>query len=682
MAFSEIKSDFEEAWLESKTNYSNYWGRTEDVIRAAAGKSYTHNEYNCLKQDRREPLELPLIKSKINFFSGYMRDNIKSVVAGAQEEQDQETADELSTVLKYVWDKGDGLYTELDAFDHSLYSGLSLMGIYQDYTSDIVNGDIRFFMKYYNSFVIDPNWSRLDLKDAGYVILREFVTRDEAKLMLPEIDPKIIDEVPSFFSDNKFNLLRPRENLKFTKRNLISFDSFYRQSTRKVKVLIDLDSGEEREITDKEISKEQMQSVLEFENQRGSNLDIIDREKPSIEYNIILSGEPVFTGRDPVNVDSYPFVPVVCYFHREISDFSLRFQGIAHNMYDLQRTFNKRNMRIDDWLSSKIDGGIFYKPTKLVDTKAVYQSGNYKNIPVKDAATPNDFWPIQQGTMPNEAFQFLQTLQPLFNEIPGVNDSVFGQDEGGNTQVSGHLAQVRIAAGLRANRAIFDNFEKCQKLLGSIVTHSFQNNYSIEKITRILGKEPTDKFKMRSFEKFDTVIKQNVLSQTQRDSYYFELLKLRELLGPEAITNSMIIENLPMVGKSQLLKDVEVQQQAAQEAAKKQAEIEQLIKALQVAKLEGENLLNDLRRMREVKEAALTRVKISEVEENMASATLDRAKAIQEIQKISDDRLMSLIIFLREMEKEQKDARNVEIQETIAQVNQIKQLDMSNNLGG
>lgn len=678
---SDVKSDYEESWKEAQSNYSDYWDTANLALRAGLGESLLPKEVLALKEQKREPSELNIIRPNINWFSGYMRDNFKNVIAGPREEQDQLTADEISQVMTYVHDKGNYQYAGLSAFDHCLYSGLALWGMYLDYTRDSVNGDIRYYKRSYNSFAMSPNWQNLDLSDCPYVIIRDFLSRDEAKASLPFIDPEVIDHVPSFFSDDKFSFLRPRENIKFTKRDLISFDSFYQQTTRRVNVIIDLDTGEEREVREKDIDLEQLKQAIAFENSQGSNLDLIEKDKPSVQYNIILSGEPVFSGRDPLNIDSYPCVPVVCYFNSEISEMRLRYQSIAHAMRDVQRMINKRHMAIFDYFSTIINGGMFYKPSKLTNSKSVWQSGNSRNIPVREDATQNDFWPILQNPLPPGTFEYLQQLQQLPTLLAGVNDSVFGRDEGGNTQVSGHLAEVRVANGLRANRAIFDNFERSQKILGSKTIESIQNTFSLEKITRILGKEPTDKFKMRSFERFDCAIKLSVNSQTQKDAYYFELLRLRELLGPEAVTNSDIVSALPMVDKSEYLKKVEEREQAQAQQAQKVQEMEMILKEMQLERLNGEKILNELRQMREVKEGALTRVKISEVEENMANATLDRAKAFTEIQKLSDERIMTILNFIQNIEERDRANRDVEVQKTISDVSQITQQDAAINQG-
>ena len=90
-------------------------------------------------------LELNKIRRVVNLYSGYERENRLSTVVAPIEDSDEETADIFSDVMLYVYDKGDAHTTISEAFEHTLKTGLSIVGVYIDYSKDKVNGDIKFY---------------------------------------------------------------------------------------------------------------------------------------------------------------------------------------------------------------------------------------------------------------------------------------------------------------------------------------------------------------------------------------------------------------------------------------------------------------------------------------------------------------------------------------------------------
>lgn len=656
MDFAEAKQQSEEFWKRGSTSWDAYYTRANQAMRAYAGDTWFTREREILKQEGREPLELNLIRPYINLFSGYMRDNMKSTVIAPREGADQETADQITDVMLYVYDTGNALYCLNNAFQHALISGISLVGTYMDYSQDFINGDIRFYKRSYNSFMLDPNMESMDLRDCSEALLRDFVTREEAKSLLPFIEDKVIDDLPAFQPDSKFRLMSNARKFQM-RSDLLSYDSFYRRVTKRRKFLVDLDTGEKRQL---DLNREQLRNLREMitlQQQEGKNFDIISRNCLEVELVILLSGEVVYIGQDPTGIkDRFPFVPIFGYWEPQLDNFAIKLQGLTSGLIDPQRIFNKQAVKVMDIMHSATNDGLIYKPGKLLDLNAVNQSGSYRNIPISDSADPNaDFRFFQRGTPPPGMIEYGNLFPDLMQKIVGTNETLFGQDEGGNSQISGRLAEVRAANGLRANRSIFDNFEYAQKLLGNLVMSEIQINYSPQKIKRIINKEPTAEFFDSQFGKYDAVTKNAVLSQNQRDTFYFELLRAREVLG-DAIPPDVILEAMPMVGKSELLnrirENMEAQQQQQQQMAQQEAEDVARANALIDAEREQKISLAQERRARVLSDIGLARERISQVQDNRASAALDRAKALTEIQKLSDDRLMSLVQFVRSLEED------------------------------
>lgn len=657
--FAQIKSEYEENWQRAEEEWGSLWSVMDRDLRASAGNTWTRGELHQLANERREAIELPIIRSKINWFTGYQRDNIRSMEIEPVEGSDQKTADQFSDVLKQVWRRGQGQYHWNQAFEDSVKTGLSLFGLFLDFTEDPVNGDIKFFRRGYNSFALDPDFEQPDLSDCSWALLRDFVTRDQAKQLLPFIDDETIENVSPASRDSKFTFLRPFTR-NFNNHEIITFDQYYRRVSEKRKLLIDPETGFSRDITD--LDKDQL-SRLEsgidlLQGQQENVPEIREESKEIIEYNILLSGEVVFSGKDALGLENrYPFVPIFCFFEPSIEEMNFRFQGIVRSLVDAQRIFNKRNMKVLDIMDKIIYGSIKYQLGAVDDPNLLLQSGNRRLIGIQPGYTLDSVQDMPANTSGiSEIVQYSQVIDQLFNDLAGINETLLGADEGGNTQVSGRLAQVRTANGVRANRKIFDQLDFSQKLVGQMMIEAIQKNYTAGKIQRMINDEPTEQFFDKQFEKFDAVVKQGVESETQQDQYYFELVNLKRE-GIVDVPQTEIIKALPMVGKSDLLEAIQAQEEQQKEQEQKTAELEQMQKDLVNAQIEQSLSLAQERRGRIAADIGLAKERASEAEENRAEAALDRAKTMAEVQNLKQEQLIRVIQFMRQLEKEENQER-------------------------
>lgn len=668
--FSDIKADYEDFSRRAQDAWVDYYKNAEASLLAYAGRTWTQQEIDRLQHENRTADEFPIIRSKVNFFSGYARDNMKSTIVGPVENSDQYTADQLSEVMRYVYEKADINSIQLNAFDDCLKTGMALVGIYLDYSHDPIHGDIKVYKRSYNSFMIDPDFERMDLSDAAEVSIRDFVTREDAKALLPMIDPKVIDDAPAYSTDNKYKYLR--NNRYFMQRSdLLAYDQYFKKISKEVVEIVDLDTG--IATTWDEDDKELLDEKLAFARQLGLNVEVRKRTKQTIELNIFLTNEPVYTGPDQLGLDDYPFTLYLCHFEAQLSNFALKVQGLPLSLIDTQRAFNKRQIRKMDVMDTAINTGGLYRVGDI-DPRDIKRTGAGVFVPV-DSEKPfgEIFQPFQQGQIPSGWLEETQYLQSLAFDIVGVNESLLGTDEGGNTQVSGRLAEVRAANGVRANRSLFDNFERSQKNLGQKLLRTIQKYYGPGKIQRILNKEPSPQFFNQEFDRYDAVIKQAVRSQTQKDAFYFELLNLVQIYGPERIPLSLIMENLPMEGASKIQ---EVIQQ--QEEMQKLAEVEQQKEKQRAARLQDsiteENIaLAQERRARVISDIGLAQERQSQIRSNVAKSNLDQAKTLAEIEKLKDEDLMQLLTFLDFLRQRELQDQQQQFEQSLAVQNVYEQ---------
>lgn len=668
---AEVRSEFQENYKYARDYWAPFQKDAQVYTLAASGYTWSDDERKELIKIGREPLEFNIIRRPLQFFSGYLRDNINQIIYAPVEGSDQLTADQFTKLSYYIWDKGQGYPVFLDAADEAFKSGISLCGIQMDYSKDFVNGDISFYKRTYNSFYLDPTFENIDLRDCSFGITRDLISKQYAKQLLPFVDPKIIDDLTQGFRDDKFMQYHPEFTTFSRNRNLLAYDQYYRRTTRTRKFLVDLKSAFYRDITDldsDEIDKlkfgigrfERMRNDPEIDPDDIPEIEIRDVDRDYVELNIMLNGERVYCGEDKTGiVHTYPFVPLICYMEPSIWMPSQRIQGIPACNWSLQRQFNKRHMKIIDMMDSDISTGFKYLLGSVPDPQELQQSGQNKIIGIDPENAPQGLDSVQQlqGGGANPALiEYQQILDQLSLTLSNVNESSMGIDEKGNTQISGRLAQVRIAQGLRGNRKIMDNIETAQQVLGGLVLKVIQNHMPPGKVERILAETPSDQFYEREFEQYDAVIKEGVRSKSQKDAYYYELVNLKRD-GIVDVPENEIVRALQMAGLSDLEKAITEQDKQKAEQAGKIAQAEQMQIELGNAQKEQMIALAQERRARVVADLSLSQERASEAEENRAQAALARAKTITEIASMQDERILKVLEFVNMLEQQEAQDR-------------------------
>ena len=665
--FYNVKSEFQENYKYAHDYWSPFVTDAQVYTLAASGYTWSNNERKELQKEGREPLELNIMRQPLQFYSGFLRDNINEVVYSPVEGSDQKTAEQFTKLSYYIWDKGAGFPVFLDACDEMFKAGISLVGIHMDYSNDFINGDIAFNGRSYNQFFLDPTFEKISLEDCGFAITRDLFGRDYVKQLLPFVDPKTIDEIHNGFRDDKFLTYHPQFSTFSRNSNLLAYDQYYRRTTRKRKYLIDNENSFFRDITDlpaEEIKRLKVglgrltsmrndADYLDIDRDSIPNVEIKDYERPYVELNVMLNGEHVYTGEDKTGiVSTYPFAPLLCYFEPSIWMPSQRIQGIPATVYSDQRQFNKRHMKICDMMDSTISTGFKYLIGSVPDPQEMQQSGQNKLIGVDPENAPQGLDSVQQlqGGGANPALiEYQAVLDQLSLKLANINESVLGVDDKGNTQLSGRLAQMRIAQGIRGCRKVFDNVETTQMVIGDLILECIQNTYPPGKVKRILNEQPTEQFYDKQFEQYDAVIKQGIRSQSQRDAYYSELVALKRE-GIVDVPQSSIVKSLPMTGVTDLEKDIEAQQKQQME---QQANIDKAQLELLNATKEEKLALAQERRTRSVANVGLEVERSSEAEENRAQAALARAKTITEIASMHDERILKVLEFVNMLEQQE-----------------------------
>ena len=626
-----------------------YYAQAYRDLRAYAGDNWTNLERTKLERQNRMVLELNKIRRVVNLYSGYERENRTQTVCAPVEGSDTVTADLFSNVMYYVYEKGNADYIISEAFEHALKTGLAIIGIYMDYSKDKVNGDIKFYWKPFNALMLDPYFTKRDLSDCDQASTRDLLSREAVKALLPGVDPDIIDRIPTGIRDNKYQYLGiyRQYNSTYIAKNLLTYDQYWLRINKPQKYLVDMETG----VT------EEWEGTLEEERELKRNLELtpqlrlINSSKRSVQLNIIVGGQLLYSGPDPTGLDNFPFMPVLLYHEPLIDTYELKIQGIVRSIRDAQRQYNRRHSQIIDIMESIINTGWITKNGAVLNPTMLMQAGQGRQIVVNEGYDVNaDVREIAPPNIPPGYLQYQGIIDQNIMEIPGASDELLGLSSTGDSQVSGKLAEVRASNGLKGNRGIFDNLEQTKKYVGGLVIEAIQKNFNAGKIWRITNQQPTEEFFSGQFSEYDCAIKQAVKTSTQQEAYYYQLLQLVSLGAP--IPWEDILEAAPLQGKTKLLEKMAEREQQAAQQQEKISEMEEIEKAMELSKIEQNTALAEERRARVLADIGLARERISEGEQNYAKAFLDNAKTVKEIQDMDRKPMLEMMKLAAQMRLE------------------------------
>lgn len=642
---SDILKRMSESFSENSQANETFWNEGTTDTRFKSGDQHLWNElFGTIPQSQRKRFNFNRIRRVVNMVSGYQRRNRKSTVALPQEGADEETADQFSTLIQWVNNQTDAYHTLSEGFEGALTTGLNLLSIWLDYRSDPVNGDIRIDNLQYNNVLLDQYFTKPDMSDAEFIWTRKFLTREQAASLLPERKKEIM-LMSGSFKDNKFRWLP--QNIRTEATGLLALDEYWYQDFREQNLLVDMQSGE----------------VLEWKG-TDKNLKLFLKDFPQVKVTktpkrttrlaICLNNQVMYDGPNPMGIDPYPFVPILGYFEPEAPYFEWKIQGLVRGLRDAQYLYNRRKIIELDILESQINSGLKVMEDSLVDDNDAFLSGQGRALFLKKDA-PLGMGSVEPFAPPQIQPSMIQLSELLAQEMPqisGVNEELLGSAE---DDKAGILSVLRQGAGLTTLQGLFDNLDRSQKILGELTMALIQENWQQGKVRRILGQEPSEQFYNKSFQKYDSVVTEGTLTETQRKASFITLLEMQKLgiqIPPE-----ILIDKAPIPEKKDLKAAMEQQAKAASEAQQQaqQLQMQQLQAQINLAnaRAEADRGLKDERDSRVLSNIGLAEERRAEAISDMERATLDKLRAAKELLGIdlsSLDQLLEIVTKIKQQE--------------------------------
>ena len=617
------RKEFEDAYMAAITHWSPFLVEAEKDLNMALGDQWDAAMKAYLKQRRREAYVFNKIHRIIKLITGFQRKNRLSLKFEALLGGDSQTASQFTKAVMWHMQYAGGYQEMSEAFEKgALITGINLVHLYVDRLTDPINGDIRFSRCPYNSFLLDPNIAKKDLSDCAYILRRKYLSKEQVKALLPWAE-KDIELIKPGSGDNKFPQLKPAS------KNPYAYDEFWRMDTKKI-WLATLPDGSFKQFE----NKKEIEQLFEMYPPLAEHIKIIPSWRKIIKLQVFVEGNLLYDGDSPWITDNYPFVPVWGFFTPEVKKPDLKIFGIVRVARDPQTEVNKRRSQMIDIIESTIAAGWKAKEGKLVDPNALYQSGQGLVVWLKETANMEDVQRLDPPQIPAGLFQLSEVFDKDVYENVGANAELLGSPENENIQIAALLSKLRQGSGLTILQDLFDSYRSSKKLLGMKLLQMIQENYTPNKVQQIIGEPPTQLFFSKDYAKYNCTPAEGILTDSQRQMYFGQLIALQQMGVP--IPPSALLEAAPIQNKEELIQFVKAAEQAQAQQAQENKELEDIIKQVNVAKMQA-----DLARAHE---------RVSQEQENRANALLDRIKAIKELEKIDVEKFKMLADALHTME--------------------------------
>lgn len=623
----------------------SFWSEADLDSRFKAGDQTLWNDiYGNLPAFRRRQFNFNRIRRVVNMITGYQRQHRKSTVVSPMHDNDQQTADQFSKLMMWANQKGNVLETISEAFEGAVTTGMNLLSVWMDYRSDPVNGDLKVDNVAYNGYLIDPYFKKMDLSDCNSLWTRKYLSRSQVESLLPGRNDEIKDMRGWGNRDGKFQFMP--ESYNYGMQDLLLYDEFWYLDTRKQKMLVDVESGESMEW------RGQDEDLADFKRMYP-NIITIDQEVQTVKLAVVVQGKVMYNGPNPLGIDRYPFVPVWGYYEPQIPYFPWRVQGVVRGLRDAQYLYNRRRIIELDILESQMTSGFVYKENALVNPKDVFLQGQGRGLAIKSSASMDDVRPIQAPQIPPSMIQLSELLGQEINQISGVNEELLGSAV---DDKAGVLSMLRQGAGLTTLQTLFDNLDQAQKMLGDISLELMQANWTPGKVRRVTQEEPSQQFYNRAFGKYDAIVEEGLNTSTQRQMQFAQLLQMREMGVP--VPTDLLIKSSTLQNKEELINAIQKQEESQQKAAQEQQQVQVEVLKAQIEDLKARAMANEglgFERASRIQEnQALAIERLAEAQKDRDLGTLDRVKAVKELETMDLEHLRRSIEILQAIQTGQK----------------------------
>ena len=543
-----------------------------DSMFYAGNQNFINGYFNFSPNNSAQQFHFNLIQQPINLITGFQRQHRKSFNYIPSEGADPNTTDQYTRIITHI-SNVEGIHEAFSkACELAAISGMVLMQPYLDFTSDDqAQGSLKIKIWEYNSFLVDPYYRSPDMSDAQFLWCQEYISKNEALLRFSDKQEQISSMTGTMKRAGNFYFLP--ENQAGTRNDLLVLSYVWYKWSRKKKRLYSKKKNQFFDFTGGEENLEQILYGI-------PDLQTVTVDAPIWKCAVVLNDQLISVTENPLGYDAAPMIPVFWNYDPHISEPNLRVRSLVRPLRDPQFLFNRKVITNNDITEATINAGWIRKSGAVANEENLKRTGQGLDIIINDGYETTDIQKIVPSGVPQSDLALAQQMADLVYSTSGIQmENWSGQED---KQVSSLTVLLKQAANLMVFQKYFDQWDYSLKLLGERMIQIVLNNWNAEKVALLLGEEPSPHFYSKVFAKYQTIVEEGLLTATQKSFQAQQMLDLNQAFGREVIPASMIIKNMNIQGKVEIMQYLEQQEK---QSAAAQSELQNIQHTLEEAKL-------------------------------------------------------------------------------------------------
>lgn len=557
--------------------------------------------------------------------TGYQRQHRKSILYQDIDGSDPQTTDQYTKLITNIAMRG-AIHEQFSkACELAAISGMVMLQPYLDFSGDDnAQGQLKLKLWEYNAFLVDPYFREPDMSDAQFVWCQEYISKKEAEERFPD---KLENIAPMSGTPQRYgSFYFLPENYNMARNDLMVLSYVWYKWKRKKKRLY---SDKTKQFYDFGGGDENMANIL----QSIPDLDIVTVEVPCWKLAVVLNDQLMFQGDNPMGDVGCPMIPVFWNYEPHINYYDLRVRSLIRTMRDPQFLFNHKVITNNDIVSATINAGWKRKVGAVANEDNLKKSGQGWDVIINEGYELTDCEKLIPSAVPQSDLELAQQMDDLIWKTAGINlENWAGQND---KQISTLTQLMKMAANLMVFQKYFDQWDYSLKLVGEKLMQIVQNNWNAEKVGMMINEEPSPLFFSKIFSKFHTIVEEGLLTATQKNLKAQQMMDINQVFGREVLPPSMIIKDMNIQGKAEIMEFLENQEKQMQAQQSEAMNIQHTVEEMKIKELMAKihNQLSQARERdsRSESNVGLFEERMSMISRNHAQASKEKVEALSKL---------------------------------------------------
>jgi len=558
--------------------------------------------------------------------TGYQRQHRKSIVYQAADGADPSTTDQYTRLITNICQK-EGIHEQYSkSCELSAIAGMNLIQPYLDYTGDDpAQGQLKLKIWEYNSFLVDPFFRNPDMSDCQFIWCQEYISKNEAETRFPDKIENIRPMMGSPQQYGRFYFLP--ENYNMARNDLMILSYVWYKWKKKKKRLY---SRTRNQFFDFAGGEDNLEQIL---------YNISDMEEVTVDTQcwrlaVVLNDQLMFQGDNPLwDGPECPFIPNYWNYDPHLSQFDLRSRSLIFPMRSPQFLFNYKVINNNDIAAATINAGWKRKIGAVANEDNLKKAGQGWDVIINEGYELTDCEKIIPSAVPESDLALAQQMADLIFKTSGIDlENWSGQQD---KQIGSLTLLIKQAANLLPFQKYFDQWDHALKLVGERLLQIALYNWNAEKVALLIGEEPSPHFYSRVFAKYKTVVEEGLLTATQKNLQAQQMMDINQAFGREVLPPSMIIKDMNIQGKAEIMQFLQQQEQQIQaqqsEAMNIQHTFEEMKMKELIAKIHNQLSQARERDSRSESNVGLFEERMSMISKNHAMASKEKTAALEQL---------------------------------------------------